>query len=154
RKVHSEGYKVALTGEGADEWLAGYPWYKVHKLLRMLDAVPGMGQLARRTYLRLTGAPKFPWAAARRLQQAVGGPNAWINVDGLFGSSKVRFFGESMWDRLGDHLPYDDLRLNLERARKWHPLNRSLYLGARVMLPGLLLAAKGDRVAMHSSVET
>src|SRR6202043_3620308 len=50
--------------------------------------------------------------------------------------------------------PYDDLGLNLERAAKWHPLNRSLYLGARVMLPGLLLASKGDRVAMHSSVET
>jgi asparagine synthase (glutamine-hydrolysing) len=46
------------------------------------------------------------------------------------------------------------LKLNIERAKKWHPLNRSLYLGARVMLPGLLLASKGDRVAMNSSVET
>ena len=44
--------------------------------------------------------------------------------------------------------------LNLDRARRWHPLNRALYLGARVHLPGLLLNAKGDRVAMHSSVET
>src|SRR5207249_1343080 len=26
REVHRQGYKVALTGEGADEWLAGYPW--------------------------------------------------------------------------------------------------------------------------------
>ena len=54
----------------------------------------------------------------------------------------------------GEHLPYEDLGLNLERAKKWHPLNRALYLGARVHLPGLLLNAKGDRVAMHSSVET
>src|SRR5262249_18638818 len=45
-------------------------------------------------------------------------------------------------------------RLDVERAQRWHPLNRSLYLGARVMLPGLLLASKGDRVAMNSSVET
>ena len=30
----------------------------------------------------------------------------------------------------------------------------SLWFGARVHLPGLLLNAKGDRVAMHSSVET
>jgi asparagine synthase (glutamine-hydrolysing) len=37
---------------------------------------------------------------------------------------------------------------------KWHPLNRALALGARVMLNGMLLAAKGDRVAMNSSVET
>src|SRR5262249_47062221 len=47
-----------------------------------------------------------------------------------------------------------DLQLDLERLRRWHPMNRALYLGARVMLPGLLLQAKGDRVAMHSSVET
>src|SRR5205807_4897410 len=56
--------------------------------------------------------------------------------------------------QLADHIPYADLQLNVERARHWHPLNRSLYVGARVMLPGLLLAAKGDRVAMNSSVET
>jgi asparagine synthase (glutamine-hydrolysing) len=156
RKVHSEGYKVALTGEGADEWLAGYPWYKIHRLLGMLDVIPGLklSQVAGRAYLRMTGAPKFPWANARRVLKAIGGPNAWLNVYGLFGSSKARFFSQGMWDHLGTHLPYDDLGLNLERAKKWHPLNRSLYLGARVMLPGLLLASKGDRVAMHSSVET
>ena len=29
--VHAQGYKVALTGEGADEALAGYVWYKTQK---------------------------------------------------------------------------------------------------------------------------
>ena len=38
--------------------------------------------------------------------------------------------------------------------RRWHPLNRELCLSGRCHLPGLLLNAKGDRVAMHSSVET
>jgi len=154
RRVHAEGYKVALTGEGADEWLAGYPWYKIHRLLGFLDIAPGLGLLARRAYLRLTGAPRFAWSLARRNQNAVGGPNAWLDVYGMYAASKLRFFSAGMWEQLGDHLPYADLQLNLERARRWHPLNRSLYLGARVMLPGLLLAAKGDRVAMHSSVET
>src|SRR5579885_700541 len=42
REVHRQGYKVALTGEGADEWLAGYPWYKTHKLTGWLDALPGL----------------------------------------------------------------------------------------------------------------
>jgi asparagine synthase (glutamine-hydrolysing) len=156
RKVHATGYKVALTGEGADEWLAGYPWYKAQKLLGALDAVPGMelSHAARRLYLRLIGAPRVPWEQARRVQEAIGGQNAWLNIYGLFSTSKLRFFSRAMWDRLGDHLPYADLRLNLDRARRWHPLNRSLYLGARVMLPGLLLSCKGDRVAMHSSVET
>ena len=30
--VHAQGYKVALTGEGADEALAGYVWYKTQKI--------------------------------------------------------------------------------------------------------------------------
>ena len=30
--VHGQGYKVALTGEGADEALAGYVWYKTQKI--------------------------------------------------------------------------------------------------------------------------
>jgi asparagine synthase (glutamine-hydrolysing) len=156
RKVHAKGYKVALTGEGADEWLAGYPWYKVQRVLGALDVIPGLelSQTARRMYLRLTGAPRVAWQNARRVQEAIGGPNAWLNVYGLFSMAKLRLFSAGMWEQLGDHLPYDDLQLNLERARRWHPLNRSLYLGARVMLPGLLLSCKGDRVAMNSSVET
>ncbi|MBM3992670.1 MAG: asparagine synthase (glutamine-hydrolyzing) [Planctomycetes bacterium] len=156
RKVHQSGYKVALTGEGADEWLAGYPWYKIQRALSWFDIIPGipLSGVVKRLYLRLTGAPPVAWEAVQRVQDAIGGDNAWLNIYGLFGSSKTRFFSAAMWEQLGDHLPYADLKLNLDRAKKWHPLNRSLYVGARVMLPGLLLASKGDRVAMNSSVET
>jgi len=68
--------------------------------------------------------------------------------------SKLRFYSEEMTASLHEHFPFADLQLNECRLRRWHPLHRALYLGARVMLPGLLLAARGDRVAMHSSVET
>ena len=30
--VHAQGYKVVLTGEGADEALAGYVWFKTQKI--------------------------------------------------------------------------------------------------------------------------
>ncbi len=53
-----------------------------------------------------------------------------------------------------DRTPYEDLGFNLDRMRRWHPLNRELAVGARIQLAGLLLNAKGDRVAMNSSVET
>jgi asparagine synthase (glutamine-hydrolysing) len=156
RAVHAKGYKVALTGEGADEWLAGYPWYKVHKLGGWLDSVPGLplSRLVRWAFMRLSGTPRFPPEQARRVERAVGGPNAWTEIYGLYSTAKWRFFSPGMWQQLGDHLPYDDLQLDLERARRWHPFHRSLYVGARVMLPGLLLSCKGDRVAMNSSVET
>jgi asparagine synthase (glutamine-hydrolysing) len=156
REVHSRGYKVALTGEGADEWLAGYPWHKVHRLLGCLDLVPGLplSQLARRAFVRLTGAPTFSWDYLRRAQAAVGGHNAWLDIYGLMSMSKPRFFSPWMMQVMEDRTPYEDLGFNLERMRRWHPLNRELALGARIQLPGLLLNAKGDRVAMNSSVET
>lgn len=156
REVHAQNYKVALTGEGADEWMAGYPWFKLHRLLGYLDVVPGLqlSQLVRRAFLRLSGAPRFPWEHARRIQAAVGGHGAWLDAYGLMSLSKLRFFGPELYDLMFQHLPYEDLGINLDRLRRWHPLNRSLYLGGRVMLPGHLLSSKGDRVAMNSSVET
>ena len=156
QQVHADGYKVALTGEGADEWLAGYPWYKVHKLLGCLDVFPGLrlSMSARRLFLKLSGAPGFPREAITRTLDAVAGPNPWLDIYGLVSMAKLRFFGPELRQSMAEDLPYDDLGLNVDRMRKWHPLNRGLYLGARIHLPGLLLNAKGDRVAMHNSVET
>jgi asparagine synthase (glutamine-hydrolysing) len=45
------------------------------------------------------------------------------------------------------------LQIPLDRAKRWHPLNRGVWIAARVTLAGHLLQAKGDRVSMHSSVE-
>jgi len=80
REVHARGYKVALTGEGADEWLAGYPWYHGHRLLNCLDMIPGLqlSQLAKRLYLRYMKAPAFAGEALQRIERVVGGPNAWL----------------------------------------------------------------------------
>ncbi|MEZ0277296.1 MAG: asparagine synthase-related protein, partial [Roseimicrobium sp.] len=49
--------------------------------------------------------------------------------------------------------PWKMLDMDLERAKRWHPLNRGIWMAGRVNLAGHLLQAKGDRVAMHSSVE-
>jgi asparagine synthase (glutamine-hydrolysing) len=95
----------------------------------------------------------LPWSVFRRSLRAVGGDNAWLYAYTLMSVSKMRFFNRSMRDALADHSPCDDLQLNLDRMRRWHPLSRSLYLGARVHLPGLHLGARGDRAAMYSSVE-
>jgi asparagine synthase (glutamine-hydrolysing) len=156
QEVHRRGYKVALTGEGADEWMPGYPWYKIHKLLSSLDVIPGLhlSQMARRAYLRLSGASPDYMKLIPRTQEAFGGHNAWLDVYGLMAKTKWLFFSPSMHAELDDHLPHEDLELNLERMRRWHPLNRALCIGGRVHLVGLLLNAKGDRVAMHNSVET
>ncbi|MGL4552502.1 MAG: asparagine synthase (glutamine-hydrolyzing) [Gemmataceae bacterium] len=155
REVHAQGYKVALTGEGADEWLAGYPWHKVNRGLSYLDVfgVP-VSQWVRRFGVWASGAPAFAWSNIRRSQDAVGGHNGWVDIYGLVGMSKVRFFSEDMKRQLADVIPLEELGLEPERMKRWHPLNRELCVSGRAHLPGLLLNAKGDRVAMNSSVET
>jgi asparagine synthase (glutamine-hydrolysing) len=154
REVHARGFKVTLTGEGADEWMAGYPWYKTDRVLGSLDVfgLP-LSQWVRRTYLKATGAPFFAWDHVKRVQDAVGGHNAWLDIYGLMSMSKLRFFSKATLDALADHVPHADLGANLGRMNKWHPLNRALWVGIRSHLAGLLLNAKGDRVAMNSSVE-
>jgi asparagine synthase (glutamine-hydrolysing) len=156
RAVHAHGYKAALTGEGSDEWLAGYPWYRVNRLLGGLDAVPGLplGRLGRRAYSWLTGTRGFRWPQFRRFEQGFGGGHAWTDLYALTSLAKHRLFSPELREPLAGYQPYADLGLNVAGMRRWHPLHRGLYVGARVMLPGLLLCSKGDRVAMHSSVET
>ena len=155
RRVHECGQKVVLTGEGADEWLAGYPWYKIAKIMSAMDSIPGLrlSDKARRGYLRATRTPQYPRTYRHSLEASVGGPNAWIDSYGVLGLSKLRLYGESMHKVRESTHPWGDLGMDLERAKHWHPLNRSLWVGARVTLAGHLLQAKGDRVAMNSSVE-
>lgn len=155
REASRQGFKAALTGEGADEWMGSYPWFRVHKVLGYLDVIPGLGlsQTVRRLFLRLSGAPLFPKEVVRRTMAAVGGPNPWLDMYGLMSLSKLRFFSAEMKEVMAEGNPYADLGLDLERMKGWHPFNRGLALGARAHLPGLLLKAKGDNVASRSAVQ-
>jgi asparagine synthase (glutamine-hydrolysing) len=151
--VHGEGYKVALTGEGADEALGGYVWYK-SQMVRLWFArhhMTFLPLLTRRILLGLIGGG----ARRRAPLLAIGGVRvAQQDMYELISQSRPTLFSDAMWDRLGDHDPYSDLAITNDRIRRWHPLNQSLYVGYRVMLAGLLMISKGDRIAMHSSVET
>jgi len=155
RAVHRHGYKVALTGEGADEWLGGYSWFKINRLVGFLDRVPGLpvGGALRALFLKATGQPRFPFRQYQATQRTVGGPNGWIDLYGIMSLNKLRFFAPAVKERILARSPWDDLGLSPDLMR-WHPFNRQMYLGSRIMLPGHLLSSKGDRVAMHSSVET
>src|SRR3954452_13206335 len=101
-RVHSCGQKVVLTGEGADEWLVGYPWYKAAKLLGYLDLIPGLNlsNVARSAYLRANKVPHFSNDWRREVENSVGGPNAWIDAYGVLAISKLRFYSESMRELL------------------------------------------------------
>jgi asparagine synthase (glutamine-hydrolysing) len=84
----------------------------------------------------------------------ISGPHAQSILYNLVARSRGRYYSAGLKEELGTHVAYEDLDLDLERMGRWHPLNRSLYLGYKVHLAGLLMGAKGDRVAMANSVET
>ena len=151
--VHQQGYKVVLTGEGADEALAGYAWFKTQKmrdiLLRRFG--PTIPAAIRGMVLGMMGGyrahlpARFPIQGVRTAQQ---------DIYDLLAQARSFLYSKDMWKQLGDHSIYDDLGINHDRFRKWAPLNQSLYVGYKVMLAGLLLNGKGDRVSMNSSVES
>jgi asparagine synthase (glutamine-hydrolysing) len=151
--VHGQGFKVALTGEGADEALAGYVWYKTQKLRDR--AYKTIGYAAPRMLRNLVARS----VAGRRMvippERAIGGVRpAQQDLYEMISQSKPILYSEGMQARLGDHSPYSDLDVANPRMTRWHPLNQSLYVGYKVMLAGLLMISKGDRIAMNASVET
>lgn len=153
-EVRRQGYKVALTGEGADEALAGYPWFKLNRLVNLLDSGSFRPSNVIRRLAQWWNGAGLPPGQLHRVQKMVGGPHACVDLYGTIGMGRPMFYDPDWYKELGTFVPYEDLDLNLDRMKNWHPLNQSLYLGYKTMLPGLLMNHKGDRPAMHNSVET
>jgi asparagine synthase (glutamine-hydrolysing) len=154
REVHRHGFKVALAGEGSDEWLAGYPWHKVHRLIRFLDRIPGLPMgAARRLGSRRMGVPPAAAHHIREIFRSLGHRSAFHDVYSLMTTSRFLFFNDGTLEALRGHNPYLELEPDLARIQRWDSYNQSAYWGARIQLNGHLLSLKGDRVAMHSSVE-
>ena len=155
RSVHQHGYKVALTGEGSDEWLAGYPWFKVHRLLSMFDGLPGIkpSYWMRRFLMWGAGVPAGAVDFMNRTYRSLGSYTAFQDIYGIMALSRLRFYSPETMEALRDYHPYLELDPDLERMNRWHPLNRAFFWSGRIHLAGHLLSSKGDRVAMNSSVE-
>lgn len=143
QKVRARGFKAVLTGEGADENFAGYPWVsllhgRAGALVRAGAAVLGAAIGGGRARLDASG-PLSTTAAGR--------------LYALFSRVRAFLYADSFFERLGSYSPADDHAWSPERVRSWHPLNQSLYADFECVLGGHLLADKGDRVAMAAGVE-
>lgn len=153
-EVRRQGYKVTLTGEGADEAFAGYVWFKTGAFEQKHDR-PGFrpSRMSNRMLRKLT-SPARPWRDILREDELSGGPLAQTLLYNLVGRSRYMYFSRETKALLKGYSGYEDFPLDVERMKRWHPLNQALYLGYKVHLPGLLLNHKGDRIAMANSVET
>lgn len=149
--VRHSGRKVVLTGEGADEALAGYPWFKPHKLLRLAGWGPiqpvhwGLEWFYHRNF------PRAPRGEFRRINALQGGLHAGTLLYHLTSAAHWWLLNDDVLAEVQRDSAYDQLQLDTERMRRWHPLNQSLYLGYKIHLPGLLHRA--DHMALANSVE-
>jgi asparagine synthase (glutamine-hydrolysing) len=163
RLVHDQGYRVVLTGEGADEVLAGYPHFVRDHLLygtqgssatqtRMLldelqsanPALQGLGQ---------EGVPEgLGTGAVKRLGYL---PSMWASnlpvamaLRDLFAPEFAASYGQV--DPYGCFLDEVDVEGQLSGRPV---LNQSLYLWAKTWLPQYILSYLGDRTEMAHAVE-
>jgi asparagine synthase (glutamine-hydrolysing) len=154
-KVNEQGFKVALTGEGSDEWLAGYPWYKIDRIVDWMGKASAgkLPAMATRSFHKWLGCDEEAMAYLGQCAQLSGGMHPFQRFYDLLGASRFRFYSTGMMGSLNRHNPYAALEPDATRAAKWHPVNRGVFWAGKIHLPGQLLSLKGDRIAMSQSVE-
>ncbi|WP_018719640.1 asparagine synthase (glutamine-hydrolyzing) [Arhodomonas aquaeolei] len=158
--VRGAGYRVVLTGEGADEVLGGYDLFKeakirafwarqpdsrlrprlLRRLYPYLDMTRGQGQVYLERFFGMglddpSGAffSHLPrWTTTARTKQFLSPAYAGAAVDGALAG-------------LAEALPAG--------MRRWQGLERAQYLEARTLMAGYLLSAQGDRMLMANGVE-
>ncbi|MFY9271330.1 MAG: asparagine synthase (glutamine-hydrolyzing) [Candidatus Manganitrophaceae bacterium] len=159
--VREAGIKVVLTGEGADEVLAGYDIFKEAKVRRFWAQAPKSRMrplLLRRLYPYLS---EMKGQAAAYLTAFFGQGLEETN-DPFYShaprwrvtSSLKGLYSEKMKEALKGYDPIAELRDELPLAfSTWHPLSQAQYLESAYLLPGYILASQGDRMAMAHGVE-
>jgi asparagine synthase (glutamine-hydrolysing) len=158
RLVRDEGYKVVLTGEGADEVFAGYDIFREAKVrafwARDLRS-ESRSLLLTRLYPYLAQSP--PQFLRRFYGQGLDRPDEpffshrprWSN-----GAMMTTFLAESALADLRDSAPEARLARTLPAEfAGWGTVARAQYLEMTTFLAGYLLSSQGDRMLMGNSVE-
>ncbi|KAK5134025.1 hypothetical protein LTR08_007030 [Meristemomyces frigidus] len=163
-----EGYKVVLTGEGADEIFAGYPLYLPDYLRepdRAWEEFCSLPESERQVQLRSAEG------VAREQYRAIGADagdgsdsvarrmlNGISTVDSM-AAFQPDVFASWTKEQHPECDPQTTIASSVDGlarthiAKNWHPLHAALYVWSKGHLPNIFLTCLGDRTEMAHSIE-
>lgn len=135
--VRSKGIKVILSGEGADEFFAGYVGYRFDKMRAMNLVQNAASDAERQLRKRLWGDENFfyekNFLEFDEVKRALYSEDVNAGFDGI--------------NCLNHHV------INKRRLHNLHVLNKRAYIDYKIRLVDHLVSDHGDRMAMANSVE-
>ena len=157
--ARDNGYKVVVTGEGADEVLAGYDIFREARVRLFWSRDPGSAKRTRAAELL------YPWMARSpgrvpAFARSFFGRNldpsdpAFSHRPRWDSTSVIRtMLSADMQDRIGRADAGDIVAAMPSGSENWDSLSRGQWLEMTTLLAGYVLASQGDRMLMANSVE-
>lgn len=158
--VHSSGYKVVLTGEGADEVFGGYDIFKETKIRQFWAKNRNSNfraALLKKLYPYLDVSPgKAQSYLENFFGQGLDTPELsyFSHMPRWDTTSKIKnFYSASVKEKLNDDAIEIFNSTLPEKFNCLHPFTKAQYIESKTLMAGYLLSSQGDRMLMMNSVE-
>jgi asparagine synthase (glutamine-hydrolysing) len=161
KRVREKNIKVVITGEGADEMLAGYDIFKEAKIRHFWAKQPSSKYrplLLKRLYPYI---PQIAYADSNSLKLFYGYKLSdiespvyshylrWNN-----GNHIKKYFSKHISEQLNGYNPVNEIIESIDgKFDNYDYLAKAQWLEINLFMSGYLLSSQGDRMAMANSVE-